>query len=346
MFRDKGSTALTEEEISKELLEFRAASRGALCLICVQHPCTCQLRRIEDRISSLRKEQNKNEGRQEMNRDKKRTSKELEDNNNAQESKKQRLHQQPLAHPTTQNMEQNKTEPRPIPENVRPIPKFPSITNQEGNQVVLKANKGNKVTNEIINKLKSGNKTNHIEPVPELFKIKLKKVKIQELVPSTNVNKPDDYKPPEPNEGTKNHAPEPQGTRQKGTNMTGTRKPMNTVMNFVKKFNNMNENWKEPRPKSELKPDLKKGTNIEDGIGKEGTTDKKEPDKEPLKPDTKVRKTRTKEEPKPVRNQKPTPKRTKPKPLQPDGTSKLKDYLKLKLTARNENFQLRKPICI
>ena len=104
----------------------------------------------------------------------------------------------------------------------------------------------------------------------------------------------------------------------------------------------MNENLKEPRPKSELKPDLKKGTNIEDGIGKEGTTDKKEPDKEPLKPDTKVRKTRTKEEPKPVRNQKPTPKRTKPKPLQPDGTLKLKDYLKLKSAARNEKFQLGK----
>ena len=48
---------------------------------------------------------------------------------------------------------------------------------------------------------------------------------------------------------------------------------------------------------------------------------------------------RTKEEPKPVRNQKPTPKRTKPKPLQPDGTLKLKDYLKLKSAARNENFQ-------
>ena len=63
----------------------------------------------------------------------------------------------------------------------------------------------------------------------------------------------------------------------------------------------MNENWKEPRPRSEQKINLKKGTNnedsIEDCIGKEGTTDKKAPDKKPPILDTKVRRTRNKEEP-------------------------------------------------
>ena len=83
-----------------------------------------------------------------------------------------------------------------------------------------------------------------------------------------------------------------------------------------------------------------KNENIsEDCKRTEGTNDKKEPDKKPLIPDTKLRGTRNMKEPKPTKNQKLTPRRTKPKNLQPEGTLKLKEYLQLKSAARKERFE-------
>ena len=183
---------------------------------------------------------------------------------------------------------------------------------------------------------------NHTEPKEtEFSKVKLKKVNKEAEVPKTNIQKPDNNKPPENKEGTKHHAPKPERTI-KGTNTTNNKKPTNTVMNFVKKFNNLNENLREPEPGIKKDLDLKKGTknvsNSEVCIRTDGTTDRKEPDKKPPTPDTKLRGTRNLKEPKPAKNQKLTPRRTKPKTLQPDGTLKLKEYLLLKSAIRNEKL--------